>query len=151
MGCQGCRNTKNGWLYPIFLVAQNKSEDRNKQLNVDENIYCVPASKMIRQEKMLCEFKPLGKCETIRFWVADHLVCLIGWEQNEELSCSFLIFPTIYNNEGRGDGVQAGTAGLASRLFPRAQAQSLPSAQRTAVLKLLATAPCVRAQIQSVP
>lgn len=63
-------------------MAQNKSEDRNKQLNVDENIYGVPASKIIRQEKMLCEFKSLGKCETVRFGVADHLVCLIGREPN---------------------------------------------------------------------
>ena len=28
-------------------------------------------------EKMLCEFKPLGKCEAARFWVADHLICLV--------------------------------------------------------------------------
>lgn len=49
---------------------------------MDENIYGVPASKIIRQEKMLCEFKSLGKCETVRFWVADHLVCLIGRELN---------------------------------------------------------------------
>lgn len=143
VGCQGCMSTrKNEWLYPIFLlVVQYKLGDKNKQLNVDENTYCMPACTILCQEKMLCECKPLGKCEAVRFlgsW-SFGLPCKkrTGWEAAKlQLSHFYHHFKVIGMSGCGSVAFLWSSAQLTLRSFHGAEDQSLLSARGTVMLKL---------------
>lgn len=55
----------------------------------------MPTSNIICQKKSLRDFKPLGKCEAVKFWVAGGLIGLVRKQNEERLRCSLHVFASV--------------------------------------------------------